>query len=352
MSKMGNGAEDSGANGHGTNGLGANGLGANGLGGAQQSGSEVGGSHGSGARATVVLDDVRAATLTAPLVRPPAPGPAGGPDDDVQDVTPLAALGAMTLRALSQAGSIVLFGGTVVKSAVRHPRGYWSGAGVEFYVNLRLVAIPMVISLVGFGLGAPGIQGGNIENIFGIPEQLGSFFVMASIREFAPWIDAMVVAGVVGTAITADLGARRIREELDALEVLGLDPIRELVIPRVVATMLLTGLCDVAGVLIGAIGGYIAAVPLLGAAPGNFFHDFFANASATDLWGSVVKTTIFGLVIGVVCCYKGLRAEGGPAGVGRAVNQAVVASFALIWVINYVFTDILLGTHPGIQVIK
>jgi phospholipid/cholesterol/gamma-HCH transport system permease protein len=258
----------------------------------------------------------------------------------------------MVLRALGQTGSILLFGGTVVKSAVRNPRGYWAETSVQFYSSLRLVAIPMVVSLVAFGLGAPGIQGGNIENIFGIPEQLGSFFVMASIREFAPWIDAMVVAGVVGTAITADLGARRIREELDALQVLGLDPIRELVIPRVLATTFLTGLCDIAGVLIGAIGGYIAAVPLLGAATGPFFHDFFVNASATDLWGSVVKTTIFGLVIGVVCSFKGLRAEGGPAGVGRAVNQAVVASFALIWVINYVFTDILLGTHPGIQVIK
>lgn len=306
---------------------------------------------------TVVLDPLqegkRPIRSAAPSMSPATSSPGENDDDNADDViSPLAALWAMTMRALSQSGMILVFGGTVIKSAVRNPRGYWADTGIQFYSNLRLVAVPMVISLVAFGLGAPGIQGGNIENIFGIPEQLGSFFVMASIREFAPWIDAMVVAGVVGTAITADLGARRIREEIDALEVLGLDPIRELAIPRVLSTMLLTGLCDVAGVLIGAIGGYIAAVPLLGAAPGNFFHDFFLNASATDLWGSVVKTTLFGLIIGVVCCYKGLKAEGGPAGVGRAVNQAVVASFALIWTVNYVFTDILLGTHPGIQVIK
>lgn len=302
---------------------------------------------------TAVIDAIHAGGSPARQGVPSAsPETISHDEDDDGRVSPLNALGAMTMRALSQTGMILSFSGTIMKSAIKHPRGYWEETGVQFYSNLRLVAIPMVISLVAFGLGAPGIQGGNIENIFGIPEQLGSFFVMASIREFAPWIDAMVVAGVVGTAITADLGARRIREEIDALEVLGMDPVRELVIPRVLATMLLTGLCDVAGVLIGAIGGYIAAVPLLGAAPGNFFHDFFLNASATDLWGSVVKTTLFGLIIGVVCCYKGLKAEGGPAGVGRAVNQAVVASFALIWTVNYAFTDILLGTHPGIQVIK
>lgn len=279
------------------------------------------------------------------------PGGAGGPVV-VGEPGALGALGGMLGRALHQTGDVLALGATVVRSAVLHPRGFWAEAGTQFYESLRLVAVPMVVSLVAFGLGAPGIQGGNLENIFGVPEQLGSFFVMASIREFAPWIDAMVVAGVVGTAITADLGARKIREELDALEVLGLDPVRELVLPRVVAVTFLTGLCDVAGVLIGAVGGYIAAVPLLGAAPGNFFHDFFANASVTDLWGSVLKTTIFGFIIGIVCSYKGLKASGGPSGVGRAVNQAVVASFALIWVVNYVFTDILLGTHPGIQVIK
>jgi phospholipid/cholesterol/gamma-HCH transport system permease protein len=266
--------------------------------------------------------------------------------------TVLEAAGGLISSALHQTGEVLALGWQVSWSVIRHPTGFWAEAGEQFYANVRLVAIPMVISLVAFGLGAPGIQGGNLENIFGVPEQLGSFFVMASIREFAPWIDAMVVAGVVGTAITADLGARRIREELDALEVLGLDPIRELVVPRVVAVTFLTGLCDVAGVLIGAVGGYIAAVPLLGAAPGNFFHDFFANASVTDVWGSVVKTTIFGFIIGIVCSYKGLKAKGGPSGVGRAVNQAVVAAFALIWVVNYVFTDILLGTHPGIEVIK
>jgi phospholipid/cholesterol/gamma-HCH transport system permease protein len=80
--------------------------------------------------------------------------------------------------------------------------------------------------------------------------------------------------------------------------------------------------------------------------------NFFENATVTDLWASVAKTALFGLIVGVVCCYKGLRAQGGPAGVGRAVNQAVVASFAGIWIFNYVFTSILLGLNPNMQVFK
>lgn len=152
--------------------------------------------------------------------------------------------------------------------------------------------------------------------------------------------------------MTADLGARKIREEIDAMEVLGVEPIRDLIVPRVVAVTLMTGLLDLVSLTFGIIGGFIAAVPNLGATTGGFFSSFFANATVTDLWGSVLKTTIFGLVIGIVCCYKGLTVQGGPIGVGRAVNQAVVISFAAIFIINALFTAILLGLNPDMQVYK
>jgi phospholipid/cholesterol/gamma-HCH transport system permease protein len=209
----------------------------------------------------------------------------------------------------------------------------------------------MAFACTAFGFGAPGLQAGNIYILFGIPERLGSFFVMASVREFAPWINAMVVAGVVGTAITADLGARRIREEIDAMQVLGIDPVRTLILPRIIAVTLMTGLMDLLALAFGVLGGYLAAIQL-GASSAAFQDNFFANATTVDVAGSVIKTTIFGLVIAVVCCYKGFTAKGGPAGVGRAVNQAVVISFAAIWTINFVFTTILLGLAPQIQVYR
>jgi phospholipid/cholesterol/gamma-HCH transport system permease protein len=244
-------------------------------------------------------------------------------------------------RGLAQTGEMLWLFLLVVKSAVRHPRGYWGDVHDQMYSILRLCWVPMVISTFCFGFGAPGLQALNFFAIFGIPE-----------REFAPWINAMVVAGVVGTAITADLGARRIREEIDAMEVLGVDPLRTLVLPRIVALFFMTGLLDIVALLFGTLGGFVAAVGVGGATPAAFIDNFFDNATLPDLVGSVVKTALFGLIIGVVCCYKGFRAEGGPAGVGRAVNQAVVVAFAGIWIFNYVFTTILLGLNPGMQVFK
>lgn len=254
--------------------------------------------------------------------------------------------------ALAETGDMVALAGTVIAEAVKEPRGYWGDVRDHLHGILRLCWIPLTVSCIAFGLGAPGLQGGNLYSLFGIPERLGSFFIMASVREFAPWIDAMVVAGVVGTAITADLGARRIREEIDALEVLGVDPIRALVLPRVIAVTIMTGLLDVFALVCGVVGGFIAAVPILHATPGAFVANFFSNASTQDLLGSLIKTTLFGFFIGVVCCYKGLNVKGGSIGVGRAVNQAVVISFAVIWIFNYVFTSIMLGLYPGIQVAR
>lgn len=247
---------------------------------------------------------------------------------------------------------MVQLAGDVLYRAIRHPFGYWGEVRDQMFEILKLCWIPMIVSCTAFGFGAPGLQGGNLFLLFGIPERLGSFFIMASVREFAPWINAMVVAGVMGTAMTADLGARRIREEIDAMEVLGVDPIRTLILPRVLAVTFMTGLLDLVALVFGVLGGYMASVWVLGANSGTFLDNFFANATTTDVWGSVVKTTIFGLLIGVVCCYKGLHAGGGPIGVGRAVNQAVVIAFAAIWIFNYVFTTILLGLNPDMQVYK
>ena len=137
----------------------------------------------------------------------------------------------------------------------------------------------------------------------------------------------MVVAGVAGTAITADLGARKIREELDALQVLGVDPIKNLVVPRVLALMVATALLDIFALVFGIAGGIITML-LYNQPLGGFIATLFSNASITDLWGSVLMCSIFGATIAVVCAYKGMSASGGAAGVGRAVNQAVVISFA------------------------
>ena len=175
--------------------------------------------------------------------------------------------------------------------------------------------------------------------------------MLASIREIGPTLTAIVVAGIAGTAITADLGARKIREELDALQVLGVDPVKNLVVPRFLALMIVTGLFDIYAVLFGLFGGLLAEIEN-GQPLGPFWNTLFANSSTTDLWGSVLKTTVFGAMIAIVCCYKGMAASGGAEGVGRAVNEAVVIAFLGIGAFNYIFTQTLLATHPEILVIK
>ena len=171
------------------------------------------------------------------------------------------------------------------------------------------------------------------------------------VREIGPFITSIVLAGVAGTAISADLGARKVREELDALQVLGVDPVKNLVVPRFLSLMLVTGMFNIYAVLFGLFGGILADLSN-GGSLGPFWNTLFANSSTTDLWGSELKAMMFGAIIAIVCCYKGMSASGGAEGVGRAVNEAVVISFLGIGAFNYVFTQTLLATHPQILVIR
>jgi phospholipid/cholesterol/gamma-HCH transport system permease protein len=256
----------------------------------------------------------------------------------------------MVRDALEETGEMAVLTVRTLISAVRPPYPYGNELVQQLAFALRVCWIPMLISTVAFGYEAPGLQGANVLTLIGALDRLGGFFVLASIREFAPFVTAVVMAGVAGTAITADLGARKIRDELDALMVMGVDPIKNLVVPRFLALMIVTGLFDVFALLFGILGGILAT--LVNHAPlGPFFATLGNNAETTDLWGSVLKTTLFGAIIAIVCCYKGMTASGGAEGVGRAVNQAVVISFLGIFAFNYAFTQVLLATHPAITTI-
>ncbi len=252
---------------------------------------------------------------------------------------------------LEEFGDMVVLAGRTVSSAVRPPYPYGGELVSQFLFTLRQVWFPLLVTTVAISYGAPGLQAANFLTLFGALDRLGGFFVLASIREIGPLITSIVIVGAAGSAITADLGARKIREELDALQVLGVDPVKNLVVPRFLALMIATGLFDIYALLFGLFGGIIAEL-VNGQPLGPFWGTLFANASTTDLWGSVLKTTLFGAIIAIVCCYKGMTASGGAEGVGRAVNEAVVIAFLGIGAFNYVFTQTLLATHPQILVIK
>jgi phospholipid/cholesterol/gamma-HCH transport system permease protein len=252
---------------------------------------------------------------------------------------------------LEEVGDMMVLTGKTIVSALRPPYPYGGEFLGQFLFALRLCWFPLLVSTVAVSYAVPGMQAANFLVLFGALDRMGGFFVLAVIREFAPLVVAIIVAGVAGTAITADLGARKIREELDALQVLGVDPVKNLVVPRFLALMLVTGLLDAYAIIFGVFGGVVATL-VNGAPLGPFFATFWTNASTTDLWASVVKCTCYGAIVAIVCCYKGMTTSGGAEGVGRAVNQAVVIALMSVAAFNYVFTQTLLATHPEIQVIR
>jgi phospholipid/cholesterol/gamma-HCH transport system permease protein len=250
-----------------------------------------------------------------------------------------------------EVGNMVVLTGRTLRSAVRSPYPYGDELVEQVYFTMRLCWLPLLASTFALNLGAPGLQAAGVLHVFGALDRLGGFFVLTAVRWIGPVVTAVVVAGVAGTAITADLGARKIREELDALQVLGVDPIKNLVVPRFLALMVVTALFDAFAILFGLASGIVAEL-IYHQSLGGFFATLFSNASTTDIWGSVLMCTMFGAIIAVVCCYKGMTASGGGTEVGRAVNQAVVISLVGVSAFNYIFTALLLATHPELQTIR
>ncbi|HWO82220.1 MAG TPA: ABC transporter permease [Solirubrobacterales bacterium] len=260
--------------------------------------------------------------------------------------------GALSAKnVFEQVGVMMILTVKTLISAVRAPYPYGEELIWQLLFVLKLSWFPLLISTFALNLGAPGLQAAGILSLFGALDRLGGFFVVIAIRWIAPLVTAVVVSGVAGTAITADLGARKIREELDALQVLGVDPVKNLVVPRFLALMVITGLLDIFAIVMGLSAGIVAEL-LYHQPLGGFFATLFTNATITDLWSSVMMCTLFGAIVAIVCSYKGMSASGGAAGVGRAVNQAVVISLVAVFFFQFVVSSILFATHPELQAIR
>src|SRR5580658_5915671 len=163
-----------------------------------------------------------------------------------------------TRNFIEEVGDMMILTARTIRSALTPPYPYGGEFVSQFLFTLRLCWLPLLISTVAISYGAPGLQAGDFLTLFGALDRLGGFFVLASIREIGPLVTSIVLAGVAGTAITADLGARKVREELDALQVLGVDPVKNLVVPRFLTLMVVTGLFDIYAVLFGLFGGLLA----------------------------------------------------------------------------------------------
>jgi phospholipid/cholesterol/gamma-HCH transport system permease protein len=197
-----------------------------------------------------------------------------------------------------------------------------------------MVAIPFCVIII-FQVNQLLIQIGAID-------LAGAGAAVAVIREIGPIVSVLVVAGAGATAVCADLGSRKIREEIDAMVTLGIDPIERLVVPRVIASTVVAVALNGVVSIVGLVGGYVFSVVLQHATPGLFVSDLTLLVGATDFLASEVKAATFGLLAGLTACYLGLNAKGGPKGVGEAVNQTVVFSFMLLFAANSVISTVFL----------
>jgi phospholipid/cholesterol/gamma-HCH transport system permease protein len=202
-----------------------------------------------------------------------------------------------------------------------------------------LVSIPFCVVII-FQVNQVLIQIGAVD-------LAGAGAAVSVVREIGPIVSVLVVAGAGATAICADLGSRKIREEIDAMVTLGIDPVERLVVPRVVASTLVGVALNGMVTVVGLVGGYFFSVVLQGATPGLYLSDLTLLVGLPDFLASEAKAAVFGLLAGLTACYLGLNAKGGPKGVGEAVNQTVVFAFMLLFAANSVITAIFLQIKLG-----
>lgn len=248
-------------------------------------------------------------------------------------------------------GNMGLLLGQVVYTAVKNPRGYWADARDDMFYVIRRTFIPSVFALMGYGLLAATFAVA-VLLFLGAANRLGTVYLTFIIREISPLLTGAIVCGAIGTATTSELGARKIREELDALRVLGQDPVRLLVLPRVIAIMAFALLMNIIGIFITLIEG-LAVVSLLGdVTPNAFITTFLENITVPEIVGNLIKMSLMGLFIAVICASKGMNATSGAEGVGRAVNQAVVVALLMVYAFDVLFNMILLATTPNVLVLR
>lgn len=168
----------------------------------------------------------------------------------------------------------------------------------------------------------------------------GAGAALAVITQLSPLVTAIVVAGTGASAMCADLGARTIREEIDAMRVIGVDPARALALPRTIAATVVSLMLYSVAAVLALVACYVFVVYVEHVTPGAFVAGLTLVTGLPELAVSVVKATLFGLSAGLIACYKGLSAGGGPSGVGNAVNETVVYSFMALCLINILVTAV------------
>ncbi|MFH1269697.1 MAG: ABC transporter permease [Candidatus Omnitrophota bacterium] len=204
-----------------------------------------------------------------------------------------------------------------------------------------------IISLIAFFIGViMALQTAYQMQRLGAEMYISSIVALSMVRELGPVITALIVAGRVGASITAEIGSMQVTEQVDALEAFATNPIRYLVVPRLVALSIMEPLLTLYANLIGIFGGYLICVYKLGVSGGMYRYITFSALLYKDLFTGLAKAVFFGMIIAFVSCYEGFNVEGGAEGVGKATARAVVTMFILIIACDCFFTALFYFIFP------
>ena len=248
-------------------------------------------------------------------------------------------IGSQTLSFISELGGILLLFFRAILWTFAPPfriRNLFKQMEFVGVKSLFIVALTGVFS--GMVLALQSYHG---FKKFGGETLMGGIVALSLAREMGPVMTSLMVNARAGSAIAAELGTMRVTEQIDALEIMAINPIHYLVVPRIWAGVLMVPLLTAINILVGIVGGYFVGVVLLGINSGVFITKMTNMLELSDLVQGLVKSVFFGLFLTLIGCYKGYNTHGGAEGVGRATTEAVVVSSVAILIGTYIITSLL-----------
>jgi phospholipid/cholesterol/gamma-HCH transport system permease protein len=256
--------------------------------------------------------------------------------------TVVSRIGQIPVRSAGTVGRSVLLAGAVLRYAVTDTVSLRLPFGeliVQAWTLLKVTALPAILMAIPFG-GMVAVQISGLVNEVGANSLVGSVTGVAVLRQGAPVTAGLLMGGAAAAAIASDFGARAIREELDALRTLGIDPVRRLVVPRFLALQLITPILVVLVIAMGVGAAFVIATMVNGVTPGSFWLSFGSFAKMVDLWFTLAKGFFFAAIVAVISSQRGMEAKGGPRGVADAVNASVVLNVIFIIAVNLAITQL------------
>jgi len=249
-------------------------------------------------------------------------------------------LGRSTLNGFEQLGDATMLGFHALGLIFSKP---WQGKHFILQLYALGVGSLAIIIVTGAFTGMVlALQGYYTLAKFGSESLLGAGVGMSIIRELGPVLGAFMIIGRAGSSITAEIGIMRVTEQTDALEMMAVNPKRRILLPRIVAVILAVPLLVAIFDVVGIGAGYIVGVELLGVNPGAYMAELIARVNMHDIYGGLVKSVVFGFLIGMICTYMGYRATPTTEGVAQATTQAVVIASVSVLIIDYILTSFFL----------